>query len=198
MIYTQDAIKKKKEKRRKLKNRIVIIVYIIVIPLLLYNISLIIQSVVNSEETPEFFGIKTFVIISGSMEPEIEIGDIVIVKEADNYEVGDIISFRQGQNIITHRISEIEEVDGEIRYRTKGDNNNTEDSGTITPDVIEGKVVNIIPFIGKVIFLLKDKVTIIVILILLYIYISHSGKVKERKLMRRKKRIEYENNKSEK
>ena len=106
MLYTNEELSKKIKNRKKVKYITNILIYIIVFPLLIYNISLIIQALVDSSKTPSFLGIKTYVIISGSMRPEIEIGDIVVAKNVseDELNVGDIICFRQGQSVITHRI----------------------------------------------------------------------------------------------
>lgn len=145
MQYTDETIRKRKKKNDKIKKIIKTITYIVLVPLLIYNISLIIQALANPNKTPSFFGIKTYVIVSGSMMPELNIGDIVIVKSAEDYQEGDIISFRQGQNVITHRISEILKTENGILYKTKGDNNNTEDSGMIEIDAIEGKTIGKIP-----------------------------------------------------
>ena len=76
---------------------------------------------------------------------------------------GDIISFRQGQSVITHRINKIMDENGEIVYQTKGDNNNIEDSGTITDSVIEGKVIYKIPKLGKISLFLQNKIILIII-----------------------------------
>ena len=196
MIYTKENILKRKSRNEKIKRIIVTVVYIILIPLLCYNISLIIQAVVNPNETPSFFGIKTYVIVSGSMEPELEIGDMIVVKNIDTseLEVGDIISFRQGQSIVTHRISRIIENDGEIEFVTKGDNNNAEDSGTISEDLVEGKVVSVIPIIGKVSVLLQNKIVIITVILIIYLYFSNTGNIKRRKRERHRKRVLYEYN----
>ena len=133
MLYTEEAIKKRKERTVKIKNFMIVLIYILLVPLLIYNVTLIVQAIVNPNETPSMFGIKTYVIISGSMKPELDIGDIVIVKSAkiEKLQVGDIISYRQGQSVITHRITEIILEGEQVQYKTKGDNNNTEDSGTI-------------------------------------------------------------------
>ena len=88
MKYTNDAIKRRKNIEDNIKKRFNIIIYIILIPILIYNISLIIQSLVKTSETPNFFGIKTYVIISGSMESELQIGDIVIVKKVGQQKRG--------------------------------------------------------------------------------------------------------------
>ena len=77
MLYTEEAIIKRKNKIHKRKKIIITIVYIILIPLLIYNVTLIIKSILKPNKTPDFFGYKTYVIVSGSMEPSLKIGDIV-------------------------------------------------------------------------------------------------------------------------
>ncbi len=64
MLYTDEAIKKRILKERTLKNLVSTFIYIILGPLLIYNIFLIIQAIISPSETPSFFGIKTYVIIS--------------------------------------------------------------------------------------------------------------------------------------
>lgn len=199
MLYTSDAIKTRKNKENKFKKNINIIIYIFLLPILIYNLSLIIQSVLKPYETPNFLGIKTYVIISGSMQPELKIGDIVVVKKItqEDLKIGDIISFRHGQSVITHRISRIIEEDGERKYITKGDFNNAEDSESVTYNNIEGKVIRSVPQFGKIALMLQDKIVIIFLIIVLYIYLVYSGELKKKKMQRRMKRIDYEKKKYE-
>ena len=199
MLYTNREIFKRKNIEIKLKNSLNIIIYIILIIIMTYNISLIIQSVLNPNKTPSFLGIKTYVIISGSMEPNINIGDIVITKDEEkDLQIGDIISYRKGHSVITHRISQINKNEnGDITYKTKGDNNNTEDSEEIANGDIEGKVVKIIPKLGKISLVLQNKVIIIVVLIIFYMYISKNYKKNKKLNSRHLKRMEYEKNKKE-
>lgn len=194
MLYTEEAIKRRQRKTQTYKRIISIIVYIILVPLLIYNISLIIQAIVNPNKTPSFFGIKTYVIISGSMEPELKIGDMVVAKNAkeEGLKVGDIICFRQGESIITHRISEIITTNEGIQYKTKGDNNNAEDSGTIMEKVIEGKMVKKIPLVGNLSLVLQQKVFIILAIIVLYIYLVYNNTKKRKKNERKLKRLKHE------
>ena len=194
MLYTEEAIIKRKEKNTKRKKIVVTIIYIILVPLLLYNITLIFKSLINPNKTPDFFGYKTYVIISGSMEPNLKIGDIVIVKKVDEDQlnVGDIISFRQGQNVVTHRISQIKNEYGEKVYVTKGDHNNTEDAGTIDYSYIEGKVVNSIKKMGKLVIFFQGKLSILVIVIVFYMYLTQTNKINKRKEDRKSKREKYE------
>lgn len=71
----------KQKKVKKKKSRFVsILQYIIIIFMVVFNIVFITKAIRNPNETPDFLGIKTFVIVSGSMEPNINIGDMVIVK----------------------------------------------------------------------------------------------------------------------
>lgn len=200
MQYTEDAIIKRKEKVLKVKKSLKRFVYILLIPLLIYNISLIIQAVARPNETPAFFGIKMYVIVSGSMEPELYVGDIVIVKDLkdeDKINKDDVISFRQGQTIITHRVSEVVNINGVEKYRTKGDNNNTEDIMIIGRESIEGKVVNSIKSLGKTVLALRNTTLIIVIVLFYYAFLVFDQKKQNRKAIRKIKREEYEEQKKE-
>lgn len=199
MLYTNDEIKRRKDKELKIKKIINTIAYIILIPLLIYNTSLIIQAIIKPDKTPSFFGIKSYVIISGSMQPELEIGDIVIVKEKHEEElkVGDIISFRRGQLVITHRITDIMVLEnGSKQYKTKGDFNNVEDTEIVNEEQIEGKVVKTIANLGKILLFLKKSATIILVLVIYYFYLLHCQSTEQKKLTRERKRMRYEKQKN--
>ena len=195
-LFTNEAIKKRRKKEKLTKKIINVIITILLIPILIYNVALILQAIINPYKTPSFLGIKTYVIVSGSMIPELNIGDIVIVKnvEENDLKVGDIISFRQGQSVITHRISEIIEEDGKKEYKTKGDNNNTEDLQTITYKTIEGRVIKKISKIGMAVIALQNKMIIIIVAVIIFLYFWQSEKNKSKKERRKIKRLEYEKN----
>ena len=112
-----------------------------------------------------FFVAATIILISGkfkytlssiasdSMYPQLQRGDGIIVKkltsqEKDKLQVGDIIAFKDGNFVITHRIEEITEEDGTKLYQTKGDNNTSKDVTKKTKDDIIGIVKLRIPYIG--------------------------------------------------
>lgn len=77
-------------------------------------------------------------VTSGSMENELLIGDIIIIKECEEYKVNDIITYNvQNKYLVTHRILE----KSENNYVTKGDNNNNIDIEKIAKEDIEGKYV---------------------------------------------------------
>lgn len=194
MLYTNDVISKKRRKYNRIKKIVRIGILVIVFPMLVYNVTVIIQSIIKPEKTPSFLGIKTYVVISGSMIPEFEIGDIAIVKEtrSDQLKKDDIISFREGQNIITHRIMQVSEESGQKYFKTKGDNNNYEDEKLVSEALVEGVVIGKIPFMGKIALLLRGKITIIVILIIYYFIIMKERKNKLKSDRRKSKRILYE------
>jgi len=86
----------------------------------------------------KFGGISSLIVSSGSMEPELSVGDVIIIKSCANYEVGDIITYNvNDEYFVTHRIIEIEGNN----FVTKGDNNNVEDSQVVLKENVEGKVI---------------------------------------------------------
>ena len=74
------------------------------------------------------------------MESEIYAGDIAVVKEIDTDKLheGDVIAFNIDGTVVTHRIQKIINEDGSVKYITKGDNNNVEDSRYVLPQQVEG------------------------------------------------------------
>lgn len=101
------------------------------------------------------FPVFPTVILTGSMEPYIMPGDVVIVKEtdSDDLQVGDVIQFWSEGIYIIHRVIDIE--NGE--YKTKGDNNNAPDSDLVPGEYVKGKMIYKIPIIGKPIVYMKTQ-----------------------------------------
>ena len=192
----------KHNKKAKLIGKIAsIIFYIIAIPIIIFSFTLIIKTFINPNEIPDFFGYKSFIIISGSMEPTIMTGDAIFVKEVPESEikVNDIISFKEkdGENITTHRIIEIKEEDGIKKYKTKGDNNNAEDKNLTTYNQIEGKYLFKINNFGTISNILQNKIFLIILIVLIVFIYWYSKRLKDKKQIRRQKRLEY-NEKREK
>ena len=133
-------MQKKQNSSHRLSSVIAIIICIVLIPLLVMNLTIIIKSYINPDEVPDFFGIKPFVVLSGSMEPAILAGDLVIIKTANpvGLKLDDIISYKEGDSIITHRIIDLQEQDGAPVFITKGDANNTGDLRPVTYSQVEG------------------------------------------------------------
>ncbi len=89
-------------------------------------------------------GLHAFVVLTGSMKPSVNPGDLVLVEKEDHYNVGDIIVFSTQGTIIVHRIHSVED-----KYIiTKGDANNYIDPWKIRSDKIIGKTFAVLPYIG--------------------------------------------------
>ena len=90
-------------------------------------------------------------IATGSMEPQISVGDAVLVSKLDTgaLEVGDVIQFRRGDYTVIHRIVEIIQEDGALSYVTKGDANNAKDAGAVSAGDVVGKVIATVPGAGR-------------------------------------------------
>lgn len=86
----------KKQLTLIIKNILFKLIYILLLAIIILDLAVIIQTIQNPNKIPNILGIKTFCVISGSMEPTISVNDIVFIKEVDQNEIkkGDIISFK--------------------------------------------------------------------------------------------------------
>ena len=106
--------------------------------------------------------INPYVIISGSMEPELPVGSVCLVDcQNKEPEAGDIISYKAQDTIITHRV--IEETDD--GYITKGDSNSVADPGIVKPKQIFGTVICRIPKVGYAVMFMRTLKGIVLIAI---------------------------------
>ncbi|MFR0779364.1 MAG: signal peptidase I [Zhenhengia sp.] len=108
------------------------------------------------------FPIYPSAIATGSMKPGINPGDVVLVKKLQDradieaLQIGDIIQFKKESILVNHRIIDIVEEDGEMKYRTKGDNNSAQDADLVVAEDIKGTIVQVIPKIGWPTLILKN------------------------------------------
>ena len=117
----------------------------------------------KGEKYTPYFSLYT--IISPSMEPNIKVYDVILntrVDDPSKLKEGDVITFISSGNLsngmtITHRIIEVIEAKDGLRFRTKGDNNQTPDGATVIPSNILGKTLLRIPQLGRVQFLIGNK-----------------------------------------
>ena len=176
--------------------------------ILMINIWIIVQVKSNPDKVPSIFGYKPFIVLSGSMESEIYVGDLVFVKNVDTNKLkeGDIIAFKDTDGyVVTHRIINIIEKDNDTCYETKGDNNNTKDEDIVCKDNVEGIYVSRIPKIGSFISFIQQPLgfTIMMlslVIICIFIYLitnrkSNNG-LSEEELKEFEEFKKYKNNKS--
>lgn len=106
-------------------------------------------------------------VLSGSMEPAIHTGSVVIIKPSDNYKIGDVITFGKTKKTpITHRISDIKFNKGNPIYTTKGDANNASDNNEITKNNVIGKVLFSVPYFGYAVNTAKKPIGFFLIIII--------------------------------
>ena len=143
----------------KLKNilRIIVLTLIcIILGLRLYSWN---ASTLVGNAMPMPFGYGSAIVLSGSMEPTLHVDDFLVVKQSDSYQVGDIIVFQNGCELIVHRIISIDED----TITTQGDANNVADAPISRKD-IKGKVQKSIPKFGILVNFLKKPIGVILLL----------------------------------
>lgn len=118
-----------------------------------YNVYMLIARYAFHDRMPTFFGLAFAVVATGSMEPEIAAGDVIVTKAQEGYEAGDIITYldeARGE-YVTHRIVRTEGGN----YITKGDANNAEDA-PVAASAVVGKVISVWRGVGDVIGFLQS------------------------------------------
>ena len=99
-----------------------------------------------------YFKYYALTIGSGSMEPNIKVGDVVIVKqkgyEVNDIQIGTVIVYRHNNVQIVHRVVDIVKSDNDYIFYTKGDNNDIKDSWYVEEKDIIGIATYKLPYIG--------------------------------------------------
>lgn len=106
---------------------------------------------------------RTLVVETGSMEPTIKTGSVVVVSKASSYQTGDIITFQdsaRSKTSITHRIKEVK--DGQ--FVTQGDANQSADFNKVSSANIIGKVRFWIPYLGYVLAFVRTRLGIVLVI----------------------------------
>ena len=126
-----------------------IVLCVILVPILIVNCTLIIKSLINQDDVPDFGGVLPLIVLTDSMYPDIKSGDLIFCKtvDAEDIEVGDVISFfdpaGNGTAVVTHKVVEVIEKDGTRSFRTKGINNNTEDKVPVPAENLVGEYTGV-------------------------------------------------------
>lgn len=140
--------------RRTQKSKIIKGIESCLFAVVIIILSIILFSVLSAKangKTPEVFGYRLYVIESGSMDPTLRVGALILShnpKDASDLKKDDIITFVSSDGkTITHRIVEVVvSEDGSISYRTKGDNPiNSPDNELVTPKMVEAVFILKIP-----------------------------------------------------
>ena len=161
-VETTTGIKRK----RKAGSRVFtfiwnIFVKILTIAIIFVSIIIVVQKVTNNQES--FLGFRIFRVQTGSMIPKYQIGDVILVKEVDTdkIQIGDDVTYEGNTGtmngmLVTHRVVDIEEVDGKRVFHTKGIANNLEDP-VISEEQINGVVQTKMYILSLICMLLNNK-----------------------------------------
>lgn len=126
--------------------------------------------------------LSLFVVQSGSMQPTLEVGSVILTVPVPSARVGDVVTYRTAQGaIVTHRVFDVLEKDGQVMYVTKGDANHVEDDVLVAPSMLIGKVNFAIPSVGLVFALVKTLPGYIVLVIIpgLYLFLRGALQLRE-------------------
>lgn len=110
-------------------------------------LGVVVSLVVALVAVPRLIGADTYVVTSGSMEPALRVGSVIVVEpiETDDVRTGDVVTFRLPTgDVTTHRVVDIDR----IGLTTKGDANEDIDPWIVTGDELLGRVRYTVPFVG--------------------------------------------------
>lgn len=144
-----------------------VLLLLVLIPLC----SMLVQKYIQKTDVPMFMGYAWLIVLTPSMTGYANEGDLIIIKQANDYEFGDVVTYieESGKTPVTHRIIYVDKDTGLIT--TKGDANMDPDR-PITTDQIVGKVVGVIPYVGLFFRWLTDELGIIYIVALIAVVIA--------------------------
>lgn len=193
MKQTQE--KEKSSLGHKILTGIGIILCVILIPILVINCTLIIKSYTNKDQVPSISGIFPMIILTDSMYPEFESGDLIICNTAEPEEikVGDVICFYDpegnGTATVTHRVQEvITDDEGNLAWITKGDANNTEDLPTVPAKNLIGVYKTRLKGLGNVAMFMQTTQGLIICVICPIIFLVAYDVIRRRAYEKSKKK----------
>lgn len=129
------------------------------IMLMVLSILVILVLLAKLTKSDTILGFIPLKVLTGSMEPVIKTGDLIIVKDISETHIkeGDIITFKlNSDTLVTHRVVEIYKQNGDISFKTKGDANNVEDDELVIGDDLVGKYIFRIPAFGYLTDLIRQ------------------------------------------
>ena len=104
---------------------------------------------------PRVAGVTPFTVLSGSMQPALGVGDVVLSERTPPLSVrpGDVVTFRDPSRdgeLVTHRVESMRRTGGEVVFVTKGDANDVSERWTVAVDGSIGRATTRVPKVGYV------------------------------------------------
>ena len=198
MIEQSLVVLKKKTLLEIFIDTVLILIVITALIIAALSILIIAKKTLYPHKVPDIMGIKPFIVLTGSMEPNIKTGDLVLVKEVDIEQLkeGDIIAFRHTEEdvVLIHRIVGKETQEEKIILRTKGDNNQTEDKNNVNCENIEGIYLMRFEKIGKIAMFIRSQeglaISILAIISIFFLWQLRKSLKREQIINRRLKECE--------
>ncbi|MBU7005677.1 signal peptidase I [Phosphitispora fastidiosa] len=140
-------------------NAFIAVLVLVMVVLVFFTVG----SKISPDGLPKLADYRLMVVLSGSMSPVFEAGDVIAVsgqKKQTEYQKGDVITFKDPEDtkrIVTHRVAEVVKDDTGVSYRTKGDANGSIDSKPVPADNVIGQQTIRIPYFGRVVEFAKTK-----------------------------------------
>jgi signal peptidase len=149
----------------KFAGNMVTAVIILIIVMSVYSM---IQYRKNPDNIPTIFGYSTMSVLTGSMRPYLQPGDIIVDKavRAEEIKVGDVVTYKAGGSIVTHRVVKVIDESGEPLFRTRGDANNTDDGSPISEEQLIGRVIFRIPYGGYVARFIRSPIGLLLVIVI--------------------------------
>ncbi len=163
----------RKKKTRVLLRRLVLAAAALVLGISVYRWNA--QSMMGNR-LPMPFGYGVATVLSGSMEPRLSIDDLVVIRQTDTVQPGDIVVYQDGGSLVIHRVMK---VDGDT-VQTKGDANNAPDA-PITMDAVKGVLLWDVPGVGAAVRLFRQPVVIAALLAAMVILTERSYRKEKKK-----------------
>ena len=158
---------------KKKKFLIIKIILIVIASLMIGYAIFAMNASILGGSIPMPLGFGLAEVVSPSMTTDdpktsINVGDVIVIVPQKEYKVGDVVAFKDGNIIVTHRIIDINE-DG--TFATKGDNpENGKDPRALRKEYIIGKYVDIkIPNLGPVLAVLKQPIVMMMMMIIVIV-----------------------------
>ncbi len=190
--------KAKKTALRKAISCAGIAVCVVLVFILIVNVTIIVRSYIYPEKVPDFLGYKPFIVLSGSMEPTILAGDLIVAKVTEPEKIfkGDIIAFRaEKDTIVTHRVTDVQTEEG-FKFLTRGDANTGADAKAVSVEDLEGIYLWRVAGVGRFAMFLQTPIGMLLFVItplcLFIVYDIVSRNKRSRKKGNREAELEAE------
>jgi signal peptidase len=157
-----------------------VLLIVVLLPVLVMNLTLLAKSYLNQDQVPAVGGYLPLIVLTDSMYPGIQSGDLIICHtvDAEQVAVGDVIAFfdpaGNGTSVVTHRVIAVTEENGSLAFQTQGDANNVADALLVPAANLVGTYRTRIAGAGRVAMFMQTTTGLIVcVLVPLVLLVSY-------------------------